>query len=187
MLVRLEQPKNACSPIEVTLSGIVMLVRLEQPKNASSPIEVTPSGIITSALSPLYSLRQPSTISKSGSISGFLGSSFGVTLLGALVAFFSPVKVAVCSCSACFMLFFFFSSSRLFWSSSWRFWFSSFWRASVSCCFLLSSCWRFSSSSSFLFSSFWRRSSSFFCISSSLVSTFFSSARIFLIEFNTSP
>jgi hypothetical protein len=34
MLVRLEQPENAPSPIEVTPSGIVMLVRLEQPENA---------------------------------------------------------------------------------------------------------------------------------------------------------
>ncbi len=36
---------NASSPIEVTLSGIVMLVRLEQFANALSPIEVTLSGM----------------------------------------------------------------------------------------------------------------------------------------------
>ena len=46
MLARLEQPWNAHSPIEVTLSGIVMLARLEQRLNAHSPIDVTLSGIV---------------------------------------------------------------------------------------------------------------------------------------------
>ena len=45
MLVNDEQPENALSPIEVTLSGIVTLVNDEHPLNP--PIEVTPSGITT--------------------------------------------------------------------------------------------------------------------------------------------
>ena len=34
MLVRLEQPEKASSPISVTDGGIEMLVRLEQPEKA---------------------------------------------------------------------------------------------------------------------------------------------------------
>ena len=41
------QPKNAASPMVVTLSGIVMLVRLAQSKNAPSPMLVTLLGIAT--------------------------------------------------------------------------------------------------------------------------------------------
>ena len=41
MLVRFVHERKAFSPIEVTLSGIVMLVRLVQPENAIFPIEVT--------------------------------------------------------------------------------------------------------------------------------------------------
>jgi hypothetical protein len=41
-----EQPQNASSPIEVTLSGITIDFKEEQYVNALSPIEVTPSGII---------------------------------------------------------------------------------------------------------------------------------------------
>lgn len=40
------QRENACSPISVTLSGIVMLVRLLQSLNAEFPIEVTLSGMV---------------------------------------------------------------------------------------------------------------------------------------------
>ena len=52
--VKLLQPKNADSPILVTLSGIVMLFRLLQLENAESPILVTLSGIAISV-----SLLQP--------------------------------------------------------------------------------------------------------------------------------
>ena len=45
-LVRLLQSLNAKSPIEVTLSGMLMLVRLVQLENASFPIEVTLSGML---------------------------------------------------------------------------------------------------------------------------------------------
>ena len=48
MLFREEQPENADSPIEVTLSGRVMLFKEEQPENADSPIEVTLSGRVYS-------------------------------------------------------------------------------------------------------------------------------------------
>ena len=41
-----EQPLNASSPIEVTLSGITIDFKEEQPQNAPSPIEVTLSGIM---------------------------------------------------------------------------------------------------------------------------------------------
>ena len=47
-------PKNALSPMEETLSGIVTLSRLEQPENALLPMEVTPVGIAT-----LLRLEQP--------------------------------------------------------------------------------------------------------------------------------
>ena len=46
ILVRLVQPLNAYSPMEVTLSGIVTLVRPVQSLNAYSPIEVTLLGIV---------------------------------------------------------------------------------------------------------------------------------------------
>ena len=42
--VKLEQPWNACAPIEVREAGRVIEVKLEQLENASSPIEVTESG-----------------------------------------------------------------------------------------------------------------------------------------------
>ena len=44
--VRLEQPQNALSPIEVTQLGIVNEVRLSQPQNALSPMEVTESEML---------------------------------------------------------------------------------------------------------------------------------------------
>jgi len=44
MLFKEEQPKNAHTPIEVTLSGRVILFREEQSSNALLPIEVTLSG-----------------------------------------------------------------------------------------------------------------------------------------------
>ena len=53
MLVKLEQPRNAESPMLVTPSGMVMLVKLEQPQNAESPIVVTlPSVGITLLVHP---------------------------------------------------------------------------------------------------------------------------------------
>ena len=39
--VRLQQSLNACIPIKVTLSGIVMEVRLLQPEKASWNIQIT--------------------------------------------------------------------------------------------------------------------------------------------------
>ena len=53
MLVRLVQPENALSPIEVTPSGIVILIRLVQARNDLSPIEVIPLGIITLAIAAI--------------------------------------------------------------------------------------------------------------------------------------
>ena len=44
MLVRLLQPRNAFSPMLVTLSGIVILVRLLHMKKVPRPMFVTPSG-----------------------------------------------------------------------------------------------------------------------------------------------
>ena len=44
MLVKLEHPRNAPSPISVTLSGIEMLV-MGHPRNAWLPILITVSGI----------------------------------------------------------------------------------------------------------------------------------------------
>jgi hypothetical protein len=44
ILVRLEQPSKAQSPITVTDSGMEMLVRLEQPSKALPPISVTDGG-----------------------------------------------------------------------------------------------------------------------------------------------
>ena len=46
MLVRLEHPLKASSPMEVTELGMVMPVRLEQSQKASLPMEVTVSGKI---------------------------------------------------------------------------------------------------------------------------------------------
>ena len=46
MLVREEQPKNARSPMEVTLSGMVMLVRATQKVNAEAPMTLMPWGIV---------------------------------------------------------------------------------------------------------------------------------------------
>ena len=45
MLVKLEHPEKALSPIEVTLLGISILVKEEQYLKAYSPIEVTELGI----------------------------------------------------------------------------------------------------------------------------------------------
>ena len=44
--VRLLQLENAFSPIEVTLSGMLMPVRLVQESNAKLPIEITLSGMV---------------------------------------------------------------------------------------------------------------------------------------------
>ena len=52
MFTRSQHQPNASSPIEVTLSGIVMLVSPLQPLNAESPIEVMLSGIVM-LVSPL--------------------------------------------------------------------------------------------------------------------------------------
>ena len=46
MLVRLEQPEKALSPISVTDGGIEMLVRLEQPEKALLSISATDGGMI---------------------------------------------------------------------------------------------------------------------------------------------
>ena len=46
MLVRLEQPEKAFSPISVTDGGMEMLVRLSQPEKAQSPISVRDGGMI---------------------------------------------------------------------------------------------------------------------------------------------
>ena len=43
--VKLEQPQNAETPIDVTLEGIVTEVKPLQSLNAEFPIKVTPSGI----------------------------------------------------------------------------------------------------------------------------------------------
>ena len=43
---KLEQLKNAYSPIEVRESGRMIEVKLEQSQNARSTIEVTESGIL---------------------------------------------------------------------------------------------------------------------------------------------
>ena len=40
MLARFEQPTKACSPIDITLPGIVILVKLAQRANAEFPILV---------------------------------------------------------------------------------------------------------------------------------------------------
>ena len=44
MLVMLEQPEKAYSPISVTDGGMEMLVRLEQSEKAQFPISVTDGG-----------------------------------------------------------------------------------------------------------------------------------------------
>ena len=54
MLVRLEQPENAQTPILVTVFGIVILARLEQFPNAERSILVTLFGIVM-----LVRLEQP--------------------------------------------------------------------------------------------------------------------------------
>ena len=46
IVVKLEQPSNAKSPILVTLSGIIIFVKLEQPENADSSTLVTLFGIV---------------------------------------------------------------------------------------------------------------------------------------------
>ena len=61
ILVRLEQPSKAQSPIIVTDSGMEMLVRMEQRLKALSPISVTDGGMemlvrleqLEKALSPI--------------------------------------------------------------------------------------------------------------------------------------
>ena len=47
--VREEQESNACSPIEVTESGMFMVAREVQHSNAEEPIEVTLEGIVIEA------------------------------------------------------------------------------------------------------------------------------------------
>ena len=51
-------PENAQSPIDVTLSGMLILVKPMQPENAHSPIDVTSSGITTSVI---FLLSTPTT------------------------------------------------------------------------------------------------------------------------------
>ena len=46
MLVSLLQPLNASSPMDVTLSGMLMLVGLLQLLNTSFPMDVTLSGML---------------------------------------------------------------------------------------------------------------------------------------------
>ena len=46
MLIKPLHPKNALSPMLVTLSGITILVKPLHPKNAYSPMLVTLSGIV---------------------------------------------------------------------------------------------------------------------------------------------
>ena len=59
------QPKNASSPILVTLSGISIEISDEQFQNALSPILVISSGIATVSELPRYFLNTPFSISKS--------------------------------------------------------------------------------------------------------------------------
>ena len=73
MLVNLVQPLKARSPIEVTLSGIVMLVKLVQPPKPL--IEVTLFGIIM-----LVRLVQPLKVSYSIEV-----ILFGISMLVRLV------------------------------------------------------------------------------------------------------
>jgi hypothetical protein len=44
-LVKLSQPENAYSPINVTEEDMVTLVKLSQPENATYSIDVTEEGI----------------------------------------------------------------------------------------------------------------------------------------------
>ena len=64
---RLTHSLNACSPIEVTLLGMVTEVRLEQNSNASFPILVTLLGItIVSRLSQLANAPYSISVTDSG-------------------------------------------------------------------------------------------------------------------------
>ena len=59
MLVREEHPRNAQSPIAVTISGMTMLAREVHPLNAEFAIAVTlipliVSGIVMLVLEPVY-------------------------------------------------------------------------------------------------------------------------------------
>ena len=72
MLVRLAQLSNALFPIEVTLSGIVMLLRLRQLLNVLSPIEVTLSGIVM-PVRPVQFWNAPSAIKVTDAPENVLG------------------------------------------------------------------------------------------------------------------
>ena len=69
MDVKERHPRNAPSPIVVTLFGIVMDVKEEQEENAPSSIVVTPSGIVMdvkeehpeNAISPIVVIPSPIT------------------------------------------------------------------------------------------------------------------------------
>ena len=57
ILVSPLQPLNAESPIDVTVSGIVILVSPLQPQNTEEPIDVTLLGITRSVLSSLFKYK----------------------------------------------------------------------------------------------------------------------------------
>ncbi len=62
MAARLEQPKKAFLPIDVTYFGIVMDVRLEQSEKAQPAIVVTESGIMVLLHPAINVLDAPSII-----------------------------------------------------------------------------------------------------------------------------
>jgi hypothetical protein len=65
IVVRFEQPKNAHSPIEITLFGIVTLVK-SVSANAHSPMEVTLFGIVTLAKDVSANARSPMEVTLFG-------------------------------------------------------------------------------------------------------------------------